>query len=137
MEYFDSEYKSNIDSDSEIQEAAIAKHNSDKFSEISDRSTMLSIGFIKSVVLKKAKYYNWKCDIKEIIHYNSPGNQPLMSSVFHLSTESSSDKIEEEYVKQVIQLIDGQPIQYLPGNEELNNEIKNHLDQILEYREKV
>lgn len=136
LEYFESAYKNNIESESSIQEAAMNEYHSEEFTAIENHSNMLAIGLLKSVVLQKANAYNYNCDIKKIIHYESEDNKPFMSSVILLSS-NNSDTIQEEYINQVIQLITKEPTVYFEQSEELDKEVKNHLDEIIEYREKV
>jgi len=125
----------NVKSYDEIGQALRTSKGSDVYDKIEIESR-IALGFAKSVILPAAQKYGWNTLHRGIYVYDSPsGAHRMMSSVVRLSAASEADR--GTHVQDIVQIIKRMPEYYSSKNPTQKAEVRKHLDEIIQYREKV
>jgi hypothetical protein len=126
----------NVKSHDEIRRALLTSKGNNLYEHI-EKESRIALGFAKSVVLPTAKKSGWKAIHKGIYVYDSPsGAHKMMSSVVLLSA-ASSEPDSAAYISDIVQIIKHMPKCYCSENSEQKDEVRKHLDGIVQYREAV
>jgi hypothetical protein len=124
----------NVKSHDEISQALRTSMGSDVYDKI-EKKSRIALGFAKSVILPAAQKHGWNTLHRGIYVYDSrTGAHRMMSSVVQLSATSGADR--GTYVQDIVRIIERMPEYYSSKNPMQKNEVKKHLDGIVQYREK-
>ncbi|MCJ7509205.1 MAG: hypothetical protein MUO85_10860 [candidate division Zixibacteria bacterium] len=103
-----------------------------------ENNKRVALGFAKSVVLSAARSKGWNCEHQGIYIYEfkRPGGTRMLSSVVKFSKAHNTPD-EATYIQDLIKIIKHMPKYYSYDEASKNEEVKNHLQKVKEYREKV
>jgi hypothetical protein len=125
---------SNVTAHPEIHAALLSSVGTIAYDEI-DENRRKAFGFAKSVVMPVARSKGWKCEHHGICVYESPSRRRMLSSVIQFSKGLSAPN-ESAYVEDIVRVIQRMPEYYSHEDSLENQEVKRHLEKIIEFREK-
>jgi hypothetical protein len=137
--YFQSQFKNDLDLNvskyPEVHTALLWSVNTIDYDDIDD-DKRTALGFAKSIVIPAAKSEGWNSKHKGIYVYQNKDLRKMLSSVIQFSNARIAPD-ESVYVEDIIRIIEQMPKYYSYEDSLKNQEVKKHLDQIKEYREKT
>lgn len=129
------EFESNVSLHTEIRDALQSLFGTPSYHDI-DENKKIAISFTKSVVISAAKGEGWDHKHHGIFVYENLSRKKMLSSVVQFSkVHTISD--ESVYVDDIIQIIEQMPKYYSYEDSIKNQEVKEHLEKIKKYREKI
>jgi len=127
-------FECNVSSYTKIRAALESSLATSEYDNI-DVTKRIAIGFAKSVVISVAKSEGWNHKHYGIFVYERAAGGKLLSSVIQFSkAHGSSD--ESLYIQDIIRIIDQMPQCYPYRESCANQEVKGHLQKVIEFREK-
>ncbi len=130
-----SNFESNVFTHPEICSALLSSVGTIAYDDI-DENKRTAFSFAKSIVMSAARSKGWKCEHHGIYVYESPSRKKMLSSVVQFSKARTTPD-ESVYVEDIIRVIQRMPEYYSYKDSLKNQEVKEHLERIKEYREKV
>jgi hypothetical protein len=130
-----SEFESNVSSHAVICAALQSSLGTIAYNEIEEKKR-IAIGFTKSVVISAAKTKGWNHKHHGIFIYESLSGRKMISSVVQFSKAHATPD-ESIYVEDIVRVIKQMPKYYSYEDSLENQEVKEHLEKIKEYREKI
>ncbi|MCJ7805026.1 hypothetical protein MUP35_04840 [Patescibacteria group bacterium] len=134
---FKRDLESNISRYPQIGETLLSLVNATTYDMIEDNKRV-ALAFAKSVVMSLAKSKGWNCEHKGIYIYEKgrAGGTRMLSSVVKFSKAHTTPD-ETTYVQDLIQIIKSMPKYYSYYEASRNKEVKDHLEEVKKYREKI
>lgn len=136
---FQSQFKNDLDLNvskyPEIHTALLWSVNTIDYNDIDD-DKRTALGFAKSIVIPAAKSEGWNSEHKGIYIYQHKGSWKMLNSVIQFSNARIAPD-ESVYVEEIIRIIEQMPKYYSYEDSLKNQEVKEHLEQIKEYRKKT
>lgn len=133
---FRKDFVSNATSYPEISEVLISTVQTTDYDKINENKRR-AIGFAKSVVWSVARRKGWNCLHHGIFIYErKSGGARMLSSVLKLFKQNESSG-ESFYLEDLKQVIDQMPRYYSYDDSLKCKEVKDHLENVKQYREKV
>ncbi len=132
---FKRDFESNVSGYPQIQEALQSAIGTVSYDKIA-YNKRIALGFAKSVVTPAARKHGWCGEHKGIYIYENIKQRRILSSVIRFS-KSSGASDESVYVEDIIRVIHQMPQYYSYKNSLKNREVKEHLREVKEYREKI
>jgi hypothetical protein len=134
---FKIDLESNISMYPKIGETLLSLAHATAYDMI-ENNKRVALGFAKSVVLSAARSKGWNCEHQGIYIYEfkRPGGTRMLSSVVKFSKAHTSPD-ETTYVQDLIQIIKSMPKYYSYDEASRNKEVKDHLEEVKKYREKI
>lgn len=130
-----SDFESNVSAYSEIHDALLISVDTIVYDEV-DENKRIALGFAKSVVISMAKSKGWECEHLGIYVYESPSRKRILSSVVRFSKPRTAQD-EFAHVEDIVRVIRQMPGYYSHEDSLKNQEVREHLERVKEYREKV
>lgn len=130
-----SNLESNVTTHSEIRTALLSSVGTIAYDDV-DQNKRTALGFAKSIVTSLARSRGWECQHHGIYVYQSPSRRKMLSSVVQFSKARTAPN-EPVYVEDIVGVIQRMPEYYSYEDSLENQEVKEHLERIKEYREKV
>ena len=132
---FTEDLEANADEHPKIREALLCQVGTISYDKI-DENTRTAIGFAKSIVLSAAGKAGWNGEHKGIYIYHSKFRQKMLSSVVQFS-KAQTIPDQSAYVADIVRVIEEMPKYYPYDESEKNQEIRKHLKEVTEYRERI
>lgn len=132
---FKNDLEFNVSKYPEIHTALLWSVNTIDYDDIDDDKRM-ALGFAKSIVLSAARSKGWNGEHKGIYIYQNRNSRKMLSSVIQFSKARTAPD-EPVYVEDIIRVIEQMPEYYSYEDSLENQEVKKHLEKIIEYREKT
>lgn len=132
---FRSSFKFNVSKYPKIRDALLSSVGTIIYDKI-DENKIKALSFAKSIVMKVARGKCWDCEHCgiHIYEYKREGTR-MLSSIVKISKQHAT-KDESPYLEDIIRVIENMP-EYYSYEDSLNNlEVRNHLDKIVEYRDR-
>lgn len=130
-----SEFESNVSLHANICAALQSSLGTIAYNEI-EENKRIAIGFAKSVVISAARTKGWDHKHQGIFVYKSLSKRKMISSVIQFSKAHTSPD-ESIYIEDIVRVIEKMPKYYSYEDSIENEEVKEHLEKIKEYRERI
>lgn len=101
-----------------------------------DELKRTALGFAKSVVLPMARENGWECEHQGMFVYDRPSGGRILNSVIRFSKVDSAPD-NTVYVQDVVRIIRQMPEYYSHAGSLENQEVRAHLERVIEYREQI
>ena len=135
---FQSKFKKNlrfnVSKHPKIHTALLWSISTIDYDEIDD-DKRTSIGFAKSIVIPAARSEGWNSEHKGIYIYQKRHSTKMLSSVIQFS-KAGDVSDESVYVEDIVRVIEQMPEYYSYADSLKKQEVKEHLEKIIEFREK-
>lgn len=133
----ESRLKSNLESNvlthPDIRNALLSSVDTLDYDKIEEKKR-IAVGFAKSVVISAGK--GWSHKHHGIFVYESPSRNKMLSSVVEFSKARTAPD-ESVYVEDIVNVIKQMPEYYSYQESLKDKKVKNHLERIIKYREKI
>jgi len=128
-----SNFESNVFTHPEICNALLSSVGTIAYDDI-DENKRTAFSFAKSIVMSAARSKGWKCEHHGIYVYESPSRKKMLSSVVQFSKAHTAPD-ESVYVEDIVRIIKQMPKYYSYEDSLKNQEVKEHLERIIKFRE--
>lgn len=132
---FETDFDENISRFPEIRESLNKVLHTIKYEEIEDNKR-IALSVAKSVIIPIATDKGWDSEHKGIYIYENRKLLKMLSLVVSFS-KPSANRREPLHVADVVKIIEKMPNFYSYAQWLENHEVKEHLQKIIEYREKI
>jgi len=133
LEQFRRDLQNNTESHKDLKDSLLALTGSLDFDQL-DEHKRIAIGVAKSVLIRAAHKEGWTCEHKGIYIYENHSGNNYLSSVVRC-TQVGNEINPIAYVQDILGIINHMP-EYYPYSVSSNDqEIKNHLDGVVAFRE--
>lgn len=127
--------ESNVTAHPEIRTALLSSVGAIAYDDI-DQNKRTALGFAKSVVMSLARSNGWECEHHGIYVYESPSRRKMLSSVVQFSKARTAPD-ESVHIEDIVRIIQEMPEYYSHEYSLENQEVREHLDRVKEYRGQV
>ncbi len=127
--------ESNVSSYARVRRALESSAGTVRYQEI-DEKKRIAVGFAKSLVIPAAQRTGWDHNHRGIFVYDAPSGRTMLSSVVEF-TKASAGSTGPTYLDDIIRVIEHMPRYYSYEDSLQDNEVKDHLQKVKEYREGV
>jgi len=134
---FRRDFASNVSTHQEISNGLLLSTGTTEYDRLDENKRVaVAIGFAKSVILSVARKNGWNSEHKGIYIYQNKSLRKMLSSVvqFFKTTSTTDNRM---YVDDVIRIIEQMPTFYSYEDSEKNKEVIDHLNRVIELRDKT
>jgi hypothetical protein len=132
---FKDDFESNVSTYPEIHSASLSAIGTIAYDEI-DENKRTALGFAKSIVLATARRTGWRSEHRGIYIYQNRSLRKMLSSVIQFYKAGTAPD-ESAYVEDVVRVIQRMPEYYSYEDSLANQEVREHLERVKEYREQI
>lgn len=133
-ESFQRDFQHNIYKYPDINEALLSTTGTIEYDKLDDNKQM-AFCVAKSIVMRAARNRGWNCVHKGIYIYENEHGNRFLNSVT-LCTQASGEPSESSYVEDLVRIILDMPKYYSFSESSSNEQLKEHLNEIVRFREK-
>lgn len=127
--------ESNVTAHPEIRTALLSSVGAIAYDDI-DQNKRTALGFAKSVVIPVARSKGWECEHQGIYVYESPSRNRILNLVIRFSKPRTAPD-ESVHIEDIVRIIQEMPEYYSHEYSLENQEVREHLERVKEYREQV
>lgn len=127
--------ESNVTAHPEIRTALLSSVGAIAYDDI-DQNKRTALGFAKSVVIPVARSKGWECAHQGIYVYESPSRNRILNLVIRFSMPRTAPD-ESVHIEDIVRIIQEMPEYYSHEYSLENQEVREHLERVKEYREQV
>jgi hypothetical protein len=129
-----SDFEDNVRKYPKINEALLLSNKTVDYAKI-DKNKRMALGVAKSIVLRAARNKGWNCEHKGIYIYENEHGHRILNLVT-LCMQASGEPSESSYLEDLVRIIIDMPKYYSFSDSSSDRQVKEHLNKIVEFREK-
>lgn len=131
---FRNDFQDNVSKYPNIADILLSSVGTTDYDKV-EETKRTALGVAKSIVIRAARGQGWNCEHKGIYVYENPNGHKMLSSVIEC-TQLGGELDESSYVEELARIITHMPRYYPYSDTSTNQEVKEHLHKIVEYRKK-